>query len=738
MKKRNDTASRKKAQANLFVIILIILMIIVLIIIIWNLLSILLEANASYTETYTRGIHVTAGIESVEPNISDPTGNTVLVKIAMGPQGAINRTSQKTIKKSIKFPVDIVFVIDDTGSMQPQIDQVKLMISNFAEKIAETGVENRLALVSFKDYPEGPSGTCGPGEYLAKNYLFSDGLFTTDLNEFNDSLYTLQAIGAGDEPEASLTAIMNATALLDATLPKTKKIIILLTNYPPHARGCNLTYSSQTSKTNNFYSYDIPSSTISFLQSFPDANSIVNNNFFSGDKMVWKENRFNGRYDIFMYDLSSGTESRITSDPSQHDRPSVFGNRIVWDDIRNGNNDIYMCDLSGRTTDITTWCNNTMPLGGLKQITTNPLQQSYPKISGEYIIWIDNRDGYEDIYFYNLSDNAGIDRKLFPTTYLKSNSNPPSISGDLVIWQDRNNPVNTYLFNISSGIVKIIGTNKFSPIIDGSKIVWNNYSYPNYDIYLYDINTNSETKVFSGATKYSVSGDNIVYVIKQFNPILEYYDIFYYLYNIPTGNKIMLPINLSTFLLKIEHSDPVISGNKITWFQIEWDGERREGRGTFANCYHGPETIEQVKNYLISKNITLYYINREQGLCFNYEDRDMAIATGGKFYDYSQPLQVGDIILQIGEDINEIISQSGDYQEQQFDYVKVVVYNETASYSSNIYEQFNALEVRKFPVPTGGLTNINKVEIYLVLITDEGGEVLRILDKWTGPPVNPA
>ena len=39
-------------------------------------------------------------------------------------------------------------------------------------------------------------------------------------------------------------------------------------------------------------------------------------------------------------------ESRITTNTKDQLYPSIYGTRIVWEDYRNGNSDIYMYDLS--------------------------------------------------------------------------------------------------------------------------------------------------------------------------------------------------------------------------------------------------------------------------------------------------------------------------------------------------------------------------------------------------------
>ena len=49
-------------------------------------------------------------------------------------------------------PVDIVFVMDITESMQPYIDAVKQNIIQFAQDLAANNRDYRLGLVTFEDY----------------------------------------------------------------------------------------------------------------------------------------------------------------------------------------------------------------------------------------------------------------------------------------------------------------------------------------------------------------------------------------------------------------------------------------------------------------------------------------------------------------------------------------------------------------------------------------------------------
>ena len=71
---------------------------------------------------------------------------------------------------------------------------------------------------------------------------------------------------------------------------------------------------------------------------------------------------------------------------------------VVWGDYRNGNWDIYMCDLSLNGKEGGCFGNDKKT-----QITTDPKNQQYPSISGDKIVWRDLRNDYGDIYMYDLS-----------------------------------------------------------------------------------------------------------------------------------------------------------------------------------------------------------------------------------------------------------------------------------------------------------------------------------------------
>jgi Uncharacterized conserved protein len=84
-----------------------------------------------------------------------------------------------------------------------------------------------------------------------------------------------------------------------------------------------------------------------------------------------------------MYDLSAGVETQITNNTADQTNPSIYGDKIVWQDNRNGNWDIYMYDLT---------------LGLERQLTTDTGNQTDPSIYDNKVVWTDDRNGNDDIY----------------------------------------------------------------------------------------------------------------------------------------------------------------------------------------------------------------------------------------------------------------------------------------------------------------------------------------------------
>jgi len=148
-----------------------------------------------------------------------------------------------------------------------------------------------------------------------------------------------------------------------------------------------------------------------------------------GDRIVWQDER-NGNWDIYMYNLSISTETRITTNESTQTEPAICGDRIVWQDEQNGNYDIYMYDLSTQKE---------------TQITDESSDQVNPAIYGDRVLWQDERNGNWDIYMYDLST-----QKETQISTDRSNQTEPAIYGDRIVWQDSRNGKEIYLYELST------------------------------------------------------------------------------------------------------------------------------------------------------------------------------------------------------------------------------------------------------------------------------------------------
>jgi hypothetical protein len=129
-------------------------------------------------------------------------------------------------------PVDIVFVMDVTESMQPYIDAVKQNIISFAQDLAANNRDYRLGLVTFEDYVISKYPDC--------NCPYRSAM-TSDVHQFIEWVSGLHAGGGGDIPEDQLDALAYAASF--PFRPEAEGIIILVTDAPPHHAGDGSEYT---------------------------------------------------------------------------------------------------------------------------------------------------------------------------------------------------------------------------------------------------------------------------------------------------------------------------------------------------------------------------------------------------------------------------------------------------------------------------------------------------------------
>lgn len=128
-----------------------------------------------------------------------------------------NVLSIEKISIKERVPVDFIFIVDKTGSMQNYIDDTKKNIFKFTKNLITRGIDYRVGLVLFSDWIE-------------KVYQP-----TNDLSLFTSWLDATKAEGGGDVKENALEAISEATKI--HFRPAANKVAVLITDAPYHQAG---------------------------------------------------------------------------------------------------------------------------------------------------------------------------------------------------------------------------------------------------------------------------------------------------------------------------------------------------------------------------------------------------------------------------------------------------------------------------------------------------------------------
>ena len=118
--------------------------------------------------------------------------------------------------------VNIIFLIDTTGSMDSYINGVKDRAIEFSNILNERGVKFNLGLIGFGDLNEKER----PSVYN----------FTDDVEKFKRQVKNIPRTYGGDIPESSLDSLETGVQLLQNSSLETnsKNIFILITDAPPH------------------------------------------------------------------------------------------------------------------------------------------------------------------------------------------------------------------------------------------------------------------------------------------------------------------------------------------------------------------------------------------------------------------------------------------------------------------------------------------------------------------------
>ncbi len=192
-------------------------------------------------------------------------------------------------------------------------------------------------------------------------------------------------------------------------------------------------------------------------------------------RLVWQDNR-DGNLDIYMFDLQTRTEHRITENSAQQYTPQIYEEKVVYADNRNGNLDIYLYDLSNHQEVV---------------ISNHPAIQRQPLIWGNYVAWIDSRHGGDSIYAYDF--RTGLERRI--TNDTDAIEAAPALYEDKLLWTTQGRTVLS-LYDLEANSLNLISpvsdvSHSSSPALFADRIVWRCTLHGLADICIYKINSNT-------------------------------------------------------------------------------------------------------------------------------------------------------------------------------------------------------------------------------------------------------
>lgn len=165
--------------------------------------------------------HLTVG-PTATLSIKTPSSPAIKVKAQIDTPKPALITLDSTYDGGVKpRKLDLLFVVDCTGSMADELEYLKVEVKSIAQGIKEQFplVDQRYGLICYRDQGD---------EFVVRKFDF-----TAKIDEFQANLAQQRATGGGDYPEAVDEALA-AAANLDWTPDQAARVTFLIGDAPPH------------------------------------------------------------------------------------------------------------------------------------------------------------------------------------------------------------------------------------------------------------------------------------------------------------------------------------------------------------------------------------------------------------------------------------------------------------------------------------------------------------------------
>jgi beta propeller repeat protein len=266
----------------------------------------------------------------------------------------------------------------------------------------------------------------------------NDATDGTDVYRYNyyDATETKVAGGSGEQVQPAISdqyivwidqGRLKAQSLLPGSTP------FNVTNGPatqidPYVCG-SLVVWSDTGNNSDIYARNLPSGSVVPVATSPAVEAYP---ACDAGRVVYTYAPANGSSDIKLYAMSSGQTSNVSSEIWNEWRPSISGNRVVWQAWPAQPDTTQGFDIFGKD----------LGTGQGFVVSTALGNQSAPVISGSTVAWEDNRSGTSQIWWRDIATT--MPQIPVDSSVDGSQENPALVGRQLAFQSNAPGPWNLY------------------------------------------------------------------------------------------------------------------------------------------------------------------------------------------------------------------------------------------------------------------------------------------------------
>jgi len=151
--------------------------------------------------------------------------------------------------------------------------------------------------------------------------------------------------------------------------------------------------------------------------------------------------------DICMYNINTEEIVTVCDYPSYKQNPVVAGKRIIWEDERNGNTDLFMFMYQYYIGQPGLPNLYDYPISYfLEKYLPTPSEQTHPHLYNNRLVFSDDRSGNKDVYLYDFRGYYYLRGTLTKISSSELDENDPVIYNDKIVWWDDKDP-NPYIIS---------------------------------------------------------------------------------------------------------------------------------------------------------------------------------------------------------------------------------------------------------------------------------------------------